>query len=85
MLDGSVPHRVGWFLMGTGTILRELRQAQDLGLREFARQVGISHSHLRKLEQGDRQFTVSMLQRLANALQVDPSALLDSDDPKEKA
>lgn len=71
--------------MGTGTTIRELRQAQDWGLREFARRVGVSHSHLRQIEQGERNPSLAMLRRLAAALEVDPSVLLDAEAIEEKA
>jgi transcriptional regulator with XRE-family HTH domain len=67
-----VPQPRGTF----GTDLRELRESKGVGLRELARQAGLSVSHLSYIENGDKVPGPEVLGRLSRALQVDPKTLL---------
>jgi transcriptional regulator with XRE-family HTH domain len=51
-----------------GERLRELRQARKVGLRELARQIGVSASMLSQIERGTVKPSVGTLFRLSSAL-----------------
>jgi site-specific DNA-methyltransferase (adenine-specific) len=57
-------------LSGIGARIRELRNSIDIGLKPLARQVGITHSHLSRVERGEVQPSAELLDRLADALGV---------------
>lgn len=60
-----------------GAKLRELRERQDISMREIERQTGINSGYLSQLERGDvSQPGPSMLNRLAEAYGVPPETLL---------
>lgn len=54
-----------------GRRLRELREAQDLSLREFAEQLDqLSKAHLSDIELGRRNPSAALLQKMAGVLKV---------------
>jgi len=59
-----------------GPRLKALRKRQQLTLQEVARLTGVSTSALSKIERNDLSPTLTTLQRIANGLQVELSALL---------
>lgn len=69
-----------------GEILRELRLAQDLGLRETAGKVGISPAYLSRIERGkERPPRPDIIKALAKLLAADPDVLFrlsSSTDPE---
>jgi HTH-type transcriptional regulator, competence development regulator len=69
-----------------GDTLRELRTAQDLGLRETATKVGISPAYLSRIERGkERPPSPEFIKALARVLAADPDVLFrlsSSTDPE---
>lgn len=62
--------------MGTGERIKKLRDEQGLSLRALARMADVSVGYLSKLEQDVSSPTVAMLEKIAEALNVDTSELL---------
>jgi len=69
-----------------GETIRELRVAQDLGLRETATKVGISPAYLSRIERGkERPPRPELIKALAKVLAADPDVLFrlsSSTDPE---
>ena len=69
-----------------GETLRELRAAQDLGLRETAVKVGISPAYLSRIERDkERPPSAEVIKELARVLAADPDVLFrlsSSTDPE---
>ena len=64
----------------TGTKLRERRLAAGLRQAEVAAKAGISASYLNLIEHNRRKATREVVERLADALQIDRSALVEGKD-----
>ena len=61
-----------------GPVLRRLRFAKGLSQEALAERAGmVSHAHLCRLESGRKQPTVEMLFRLADALEVPASSIIE--------
>ena len=60
-----------------GTRIRMLRTEQGLSTRKFAAMVGISKSHLRKIEIAEASPTFDMLERVSAGLDITVSDLVD--------
>lgn len=69
-----------------GETIRELRVAQDLGLRETATKIGISPAYLSRIERGkERPPRPELIKELAKVLAADPDVLFrlsSSTDPE---
>jgi transcriptional regulator with XRE-family HTH domain len=69
-----------------GDTLRELRTAQELGLRETAVKVGISPAYLSRIERGkEKPPSAEVIKALARVLAADPDVLFrlsSSTDPE---
>jgi len=69
-----------------GETIRDLRVAQDLGLRETATKVGISPAYLSRIERGkERPPSPEVIKELAKVLAADPDVLFrlsSSTDPE---
>ena len=63
------------------TAVRDLRHVRNLSQRQLAARMGVPRTYISKIENGKAMPTLSSLDRLARALQVDISALL-RDAPK---
>ncbi|RYI21595.1 MAG: XRE family transcriptional regulator, partial [Acetobacteraceae bacterium] len=61
----------------TGTKLRDRRLAAGLRQAEVAAKAGISASYLNLIEHNRRKVTVEVMDRLADALQIDRAALAE--------
>jgi len=59
-----------------GNILRQLRNAKGWPQEELAMRLEISRSHIGRLETGEKQPSLKMLFRLADALEVPASAII---------
>ena len=59
--------------------LRQIRHDQGLSQSELAFRAGIDRGSLSMLENGTLSVTVTVLDKLAHALRVEPAALLNSD------
>jgi transcriptional regulator with XRE-family HTH domain len=60
-----------------GRRLKRLRETQGLSQYALARKAKVSRDYLRTLEQGESDPTVGMLRKLAKALGVPVTALLE--------
>lgn len=60
-----------------GRRLKQLREARDLSRQELAERAGISREYMRRLEAGHQDPTIGTLQRLAKALGVKVTRLLE--------
>lgn len=58
------------------TAVRDLRRVRNLSQRQLAARMGVPRTYISKIENGKAMPTLSSLDRLARALQVDLSALL---------
>ncbi len=61
-----------------GSLLRELRLASGMSQPELARRAGISQSFLSQLELGRHEAGPGTVRKLAEALGVDPSELVET-------
>ena len=59
-----------------GKILRRVRSAKGLSQEDLAVRLEISRSHIGRLETGEKQPSLKMLFRIADALEVPASALI---------
>jgi len=57
--------------------IRIWRRSRGLLIRELAEKASISKSYLQLIENGNRRATADVVRRLASALNLPPSALLD--------
>lgn len=57
--------------------LRRLRQEKNLSQEAFAHEVGIHRTYISDLERGARNPTITVVDKLARYLRVEPGALLD--------
>ena len=64
-----------------GRNVRALRLERDMSQEQLALDAGMKRSYLSELERGLRNPTVRVLGRLADALNVEPDALLKAGDP----
>lgn len=58
-----------------GEYLRSTREAADLSVRSLAKQIGVEHSHLSKIERGEKPPSDELLTLLADALEVDVNVM----------
>jgi transcriptional regulator with XRE-family HTH domain len=59
-----------------GEFLRKLREDAGLSVRQLAGRVGVHHSYVARFETGERKPSIALLQRIADVLHTDSSALL---------
>lgn len=59
-----------------GSTVRRLREGSGLTQAELAEAVGISKSHISRIESDDREPSLSVLRKLADALSVWPGLLV---------
>ena len=59
-----------------GLVIIGLRRSQGLSQEEFARSAGIDRCYMSSIENGKRQISVKILERIAIALEITPSLLL---------
>ncbi len=62
--------------LSVATAVRDLRHVRNLSQRQLAARMGVPRTYISKIENGKAMPTLSSLERLARALQVDISALL---------
>lgn len=63
-----------------GRRIREMRTRLNLTLKDIEARVDVSATHVSEIERGKTSPTVGALARIAEALQVDPSAFLGDDE-----
>ena len=68
-----MPHQEQAF----GATIRELRETRRIGLRQFAKMIGVSATYLSKIERGEMQPPAEdRVKEIARQLDQDPDALL---------
>lgn len=55
--------------------LKEVREKNNLSLEELSKKTGISKSHLNYIERGEKEPSLSMIIRIAVALNIDEKEL----------
>jgi transcriptional regulator with XRE-family HTH domain len=63
-----------------GRTVRRLRHAMDLSQEELADLANIHRTYIGGIERGERNPTLTMIVRLARALDVRPAKLLETED-----
>jgi transcriptional regulator with XRE-family HTH domain len=63
-----------------GLEIRILRERQKLSAKELAERVGLSQSQMSRLEKGQRRIDTRVLERIAQALEVNPSYFFRGDE-----
>jgi transcriptional regulator with XRE-family HTH domain len=61
-----------------------LRKAKGLSQQKFADDAGLERSHLTNIEKGKKNISLSTLEKILNALDVDPSEFFNSKDFTKK-
>ncbi|MGV5256491.1 helix-turn-helix domain-containing protein [Pseudomonas aeruginosa] len=86
MLQNTKRQGILNFMKNFGETIRDLRAAQDLGLRETAAKVGISPAYLSRIERSkERPPRPEVIKALAKVLAADPDVLFrlsSSTDPE---
>lgn len=72
----SQPDPLKHYLRSLGQQIRQARKARGLGTEALASQTAMAAQNIRAIESGQRNVTVATLLRLADALQLEPHALL---------
>ena len=67
------------YLKKFGENLKKIREAVGISQRELASLCVVDHSHISKIERGEKNITILTVLELANALEVKPKKLLDFD------
>lgn len=67
------------FRMSLKINIRTIRQGRGLTLADLAGMVGISTPHMSEIERGIKNLNNHLIERLSEALQVPPEALISSD------
>lgn len=67
------------YLKQFGKHLKSVREAKGISQRSLATSCNVDHSHISKIERGEKNITILTILELANALEVKPKKLLDFD------
>jgi transcriptional regulator with XRE-family HTH domain len=59
-----------------GATVRRFREAQALSQEQLADLIGIHRTYIGGIERGERNPTLTMIERIAAALKLEPSALV---------
>lgn len=65
--------------------VRRLRKERGYTQEELSELAGINRNYTGMIERGERSPTVDILEKLANALEIDPVALLTAGSAKDQA
>lgn len=65
------------YLKQFGKHLKSVREAKGISQRSLATSCNVDHSHISKIERGEKNITILTILELANALEVKPKKLLD--------
>ncbi|ALS57713.1 helix-turn-helix domain-containing protein [Rathayibacter toxicus] len=85
MTDSSAPPSAASDAVLLGQRLRHFRTQRGLTLAQLAERVAVSGSQLSLVETGRREPRLSLLHKLASALDIEVSSLLSEDPPNERA
>jgi transcriptional regulator with XRE-family HTH domain len=59
-----------------GEKIREIRNQKNVSIEALANECGVDYSQVNRMELGKVNFSISYLNKIANALGVDPKTLL---------
>ena len=62
--------------------IKQLREDEEISAIDLARETGISAEDYARYESGELDIPISVLYKIATALQVDPTVLLTGEDPR---
>ncbi len=65
-----------------GQNVRRVRQEKGMTLEALAHEVGLAYSYVGQIERGQRNPTLDVVERIASALEVQPTSLLEDVDPR---
>ena len=65
------------YLKRFGENLKKIREAKGISQRALASSCNVDHSHISRIEKGEKNITVLTILELAGALEVKPKKLLD--------
>ena len=65
------------YLIKFGDNLKSIREAKGISQRSLASSCNVDHSHISKIERGEKNITILTVLELANALEIKPKKLLD--------
>ena len=65
-------------LVALGSAIRKLRQERGFSQEAFANEIGLDRSYVGGIERGEHNLAIMNLTRLATALGLTPSALLNA-------
>jgi transcriptional regulator with XRE-family HTH domain len=65
------------YLKRFGENLKKIREAKGISQRALASSCNVDHSHISRIEKGEKNITVLTILELAGALEVKPRKLLD--------
>ena len=65
------------YLKRFGENLKKIREAKGISQRSLASSCNVDHSHISRIEKGEKNITVLTILELAGALEVKPKKLLD--------
>ena len=66
-----------------GQVVRTLRTRKGISQEALASLAGIHRTYIGGIERGERNPTLTMIHRLARALEVSPATLLEADEPQQ--
>ena len=61
---------------GSGEVIRQLRTDAGINLRELADRIDFSFSALSKIENNERSLSLSLIERIAQAVEVPPENII---------
>ncbi|WP_036580941.1 helix-turn-helix domain-containing protein [Nonlabens ulvanivorans] len=67
-----------------GKKIREIRESKKMSTMELAFSIGIEAQHLRRYETGKQEMKISMLEKIANGLQMSIGELIEYELIKKK-
>lgn len=65
------------YLKKFGENLKKIREAKGFSQRSLASSCNVDHSHISRIEKGEKNITVLTILELSSALEVKPRKLLD--------
>lgn len=67
-----------------GVRIAVLRKAKKISQQKFADDAGLERSHLTNIEKGKKNISLSTLEKIFNALEIDPSEFFNTKDFTKK-
>jgi len=67
-----------------GERIKELRKKKGLSQEKLAFEANLDRTYIPSIEKGDRNVSIEVIEKLANALEISPSELLEFEDSENK-